>query len=270
MKKIKFFQEYLDIISEAQEKRLKNLNCYLMPQDIQFLIQKERLFYLKNENIIEIIEENDNYYKVCFYSNENLKFLSFVSEKPILIDLPYSGEKNQRFYDLENMLLREGFVLNAESSRMIKRDFSHKEIDDKIFQDYSIAHMKETDIEKVMKIWKDNFDDIQNLLYSKEELKEHIDDIYVCKDKLGNIVGVMEIVISGKNGWIQKIAIDKSFQGKGLGTIMEIFYINTCKTLGIKNLLLYTIDDNLQAQAFHKKFGFVPDGKHNCQYIYRR
>lgn len=270
MKKFENYQQFLKLIKDIQKQGLKNINCYLMPNEIAYLINKNSLFYLQNENALQIIEEKDNYFKVSIFANENFKFIPFECQKPIITDLPYSGEKSEKFINNEKKLEKEGFVINAESSRMVKNNFEHIKIDDNFFADFEICKMQRGDEDYILKIWNDNFDTIENLLYSKSELIEHSEDIFVCKDKNNKIVGAMEIVISGLNGWIQKIAIDKNYQGRGLGSFMEIFYINKCKMLGIKSLLLYTIDDNLTAQIFHKKFGFKQDGKHNCQYIYRR
>ena len=264
------FNEYKEKIQIVTENKLKNINCFYLPQEVIQLIKEKRLFYMANDDIFQILEENENYFKVCFYSKDEVNFIKFNTTKPVLVDLPYNNKKNEKFVNIEKKLKKQGFVLNCESSRMVKLDHETKKIDDNIFKNYTIEKIKESDICFVLEIWKENFDMIKNLLYGKEELLKHIEDIYICKDEKNKIVGAMEIVINGKTGWIQKIAIDKKCQGRGIGSYMEIFYINLCNSLGINKFLLYTLDDDYKAQNFHKKFGFSFDGKHNCQYIYRR
>lgn len=270
MRRIKDINEYDNIINKATRNKFKNVNCYLMPNEIREYTKDERLFYLENDNILEIIEIHDLFCKVCFYAKDNIEFLKFDLNRPILLDLPYNNIKNEKFEKIDKNLKEVGFSLNSQSSRMIKKDYIYKEYSSDIFKDFKIQKMENDELIDILKIWNENFNPLKNLLYSDNELLSHKNDIYVCIDKDNKIVGAMEIVINGKSGWIEKIAIKKDYQGRGIGTFMEIFYINLCKSLGIKNLLLYTIDDDYKAQNFHKKFGFEYDGKHNCQYIYSR
>lgn len=265
---IKFnnYDEFVEITKLVQQNKQKNMNCYLMPNEINELINKEKLYYIQNNSTLQIIIKHDRYYNVSFYSTENFEFISFNNNLPIITDIPYSIKIPDKTKNFVQALQEQGFKLNCESSRMSKKDTSP--ITSKTNISCNITNIKEKDIDKVYEIWENNFDYLTDLLYSKNEIYEHKNDIYVCKDDNENILGAMEIVLNGNTGWIQKIAIENNSKGKGLGTIMENFYINKCKTLGINNLLLYTINDNISAQNFHQKFGFNFDGKHNCQYLY--
>lgn len=267
MIKFKNYDEYIEKTRQALERKLKNLNCFLLPEKIKQLIDEGILYYLEDENVFEIIVKNDEYYKVSFYSNDNFKFLNFDSDRPIITDLPYSNDMNDKVKKIATLFEKEGFAVNCKSSRMIKNDFNVPNF--KYNTNVTIDSLSDKTIDAVVDIWQENFDKIQDLLYSKRELMKYADNIYVLKDEESNVIGAAEITIESGSGMISKIAIDKSYHGKGYGSFLEIFYINYCKMLGLKRLLLYTIDDNISAQNFHKKFGFVEDGKHNCQYIFK-
>ena len=265
MIKFNSYEEYIEKTRQAQERKLKNLNCFLLPEKIKQLIDEGILYYLEDKNVFEIIVENDEYYKVSFYSNDNFKFLNFDGDRPIITDLPYSNDMNEKVKKIATLFEKEGFAVNCKSSRMIKEDFIVPQI--KYSTKTKITTLTERTLDDVFNIWHENFDTIQDLLYSKREMLQNADKIYVLIDEKNNVVGVAEIVVEGGNGMISKIAIDKKSHSMGYGSVLEMFYINFCKTLGLKRLLLYTIDDNISAQNFHRKFGFVKDGKHNCQFI---
>lgn len=265
MKKFENFQQFTDTIITAQHSKLKNINCYLMPNEITSLIENSQISYLSNENTLQIIVEHDRFVKVYFYGNENFSFLPFDCSKPVITDLPYAIEKGEKFQKIDAALTKN-FVLNSSATRMMLDIDGEAEFD---LADMTIDLMKPSEIDAVYQIWEENFDPNKNLLQSKAEIARDKDPIYVLKDREGNILGVSQLILEGKNAWIQKIAIKKGCQGLGLGGKLENFCITQCKTLGIKKILIYTIDGE-RAATFHKKFGFYPDGKHTCQYILRR
>ncbi len=265
MIKFKSLDEFVTITKECQTKGFKNINCYLMPNEIIELINKDALYYLINDSTLQIIIKSDRYIKVAFYATE-LKVIPFDSECPIITDLPYTIKMNDRLLNIKESLLTQGFEVNSTTTRMSCPIF---EAEDSL-HGYKIEKLQNHDIDKVYNLWEATFDNLLNLLYSKKEILEYKNQIYVLKNQEDELLGAMEIIINGNSGWVQHIAINPDFQGKGLGSILENFYINECKSLGIKTLLLYTIDSKLQAQRFHSKFGFKPDGKYNCQFVYRR
>lgn len=266
MKKFDSFEEYIDVTKKAQIAKMKNFNCYLFPDEIKKLIQKGNLYYFSDDNTLEVIAKHGSYYKIYFYGTENFLFLNFDNDSlPIITDIAYSNTLKEKDLAFKEHLQMLGFKINSTSSRMRsdKINFDIKNTE------FTIEKSQPKDVQDILSIWEENFDITENLVYNKDEALENIDSIYVLKNKVGLIVGAMQIVLNSNSGMIQHVAIRKDFQHKGLGSILEAFYINHCKILGIKTLLLYTLDSNVNAQNFHKKFGFDFDGKHNIQMIYR-
>lgn len=266
MKRFESLDEFVEKTKEAQIKKLKNINCFLMPAEVSRLVKEERLFYCETDNVLQIVVKHDRYYKSFWYANEYFEFVKMDVSLPIITDIPFSKIMSDKMKYFEEKILSSGFKLNCSSHRMALK------AEDEVPNDcgeYKIDLFKEEDLENVYNLWENSFDVVKNLLYSKNEILSCENPIYVCKDKEGNFVSAMELIFSGNYGWVQRIAVDKKYRGEGIGSIMEKFYINKCKSLGITNLLLYTIDGDYVAQSFHKKFGFLPDGKCNCQYVYR-
>ena len=259
------FDEYIDITKQAQQEKMRNINCYLFPKEIDLLIKKRCLFYVQNDTTLQIIAKRGRYFKVYFYGKEDFSFIKFDAQNlPIITDISYSQNLKERDLKFREKLLSGGFVVNSSSSRMQSKNMDFN-IQNEAFY---VEKMNSEDVQAVMDIWNENFDAVKSLLYSKEEMLENKEAIYVLKNHFGDVVGAMEIILSSSTGIVQHIAVKKTLQGRGLGSVLESFYINQCKTLGIGTLLLYTIDDDLNAQKFHKKFGFDFDGKHNIQFRY--
>lgn len=265
MREIKTFDEYITLTKECMKSGLQNINCFLLPNETSNLIAKKKLYVLQNENTLQLIIKNGHYYKICFYGNKEFSFIDFPSDRPIITDIPYNKIMSEKNINFKNRLLSQKFVVNSNSSRMSLQNFSEKQLN----YDPLICNLQANDIADSLKILYDNFNILEDLLYNEEEMKENINSFYTLK-KDDEVIGIMEIVIDNSCGWVKKIAIKDKYKGFGFGALMENFYINRCKMLGIKTLLLYTIDDNINAQKFHKKFGFEFDGRHNCQLIYRR
>lgn len=266
MKKFNTFEEYVDITKMAQLAKMKNINCYLFADEIKNLIKKEQLHYIINDTTLEIFVKHERYLKCYFYGKDDFSFVKPEGESlPIITDIAYSLSLKEKDLFFKQKLEGMNFNVNATSSRMASKTMDCQTK----FVGFKVEKAKTSYVNDILRIWEENFDPIQNLLYDKKEIEENIDSIYVLKNSDNCVVGAMQIVLNSKSGIIQHVAISKEYQRKGLGSILEIFYINYCKMLGINTLLLYTIDDNFNAQNFHKKFGFDFDGKHNIQMIYR-
>lgn len=269
MIKIESFEQYVEITKHAMARKLRNINCFLMPDEIKKLIEKQEIFYIENENVLQLIIKKDRHTKVFWYSNENFEFLPFEESLEIVTDLPFSVKMSERYIEFANKLKKTGFEINSTNSRMCASvDDYDKNI--KNIGNLKIIPMREFDIDDVYNLWEENFDPLMNYLYSKKEITELETEVYVCLNEKDKFVGAMELTITNTYGMVSKIAVAEEYKGCGIGSIMEDFYIKRCKSLGIKNLLLYTIDTNVGAINFHQKFGFKYDGKYNHQYIYRR
>ena len=187
---------------------------------------------------------------------------------PIITDIPYNKTLNEKQIAFSKKLESCGFVMNSIASRMCK-NIENEEIKNVEMFGFKIEKASIDDLDAICEIWNENFEPIKNLMYSKNEIQQHLNDIYVCKSNNNEVIGAMGLVEINGYGWVEHISIKNSLQGKGIGSLMERYYINHFKMLGIKNLLLYTINDNITAQVFHKSFGFTYDGRCNCQYLFK-
>lgn len=59
---------------------------------------------------------------------------------------------------------------------------------------------------------------------------------------------------------ILRIAIKPSYQRRGLGKLLWIYFLKEAQLKGIKKVYLEVSDKNLQAQNFYKKIGFKEIG----------
>ncbi|RFS18083.1 GNAT family N-acetyltransferase [Emticicia sp. C21] len=74
----------------------------------------------------------------------------------------------------------------------------------------------------------------------------------------GQLVSVISLFIKGDHAQFRKFATDTAYQGKGYGSQLLEFLIDTAKGLDIKEL---TCDARVTAIRFYKKFGMRTDSE---------
>lgn len=265
MKEIKSIEEFKNLTKSSLENKFYNINCFLFLYEIKNLIRQRRLFYLQDESTLQIIIKNDLYFKVYWYGNNEFSFLPIFTNKPIITDLPNKWDA-KKMEEIETRIKKIGGAPWLTISRM-SVDSKEAKIGFKLPLGVKIALASEDDIDRVYEIWNFSFDTNSNLLYSKEEIKRELNNIYVCKDRNDEIIGAMEVVLKGNRSWLRKIAVVSELKSRGVGTFLEVFYINLSKLLGKKTLFTETNINDFRVNAFHQKFGFKCDGHFNKQFI---
>ncbi len=90
------------------------------------------------------------------------------------------------------------------------------------------------------------------------ELDEH--DRYalhiVCKDG-GDCIGCARLLTEGTSAHIGRLAVKKSYRGKGVGSAIMRYIIDYCKRDGYEYIWL---NSQLHATAFYQNLGFVKEG----------
>lgn len=89
----------------------------------------------------------------------------------------------------------------------------------------------------------------------------------VCIDQNKRVVGYYTFNIVCGDADINNIAVDKSMQGKGIGSILLQDLINCAKNLHINALTLEVNINNIKAVNLYKKFGFEQVGLRKKFYL---
>jgi len=86
--------------------------------------------------------------------------------------------------------------------------------------------------------------------------------IFIAEDETGVPVGFIHLqaqtdYFSGeKHGYISDLAVDKSFEGRGVGRILLETAEEWARTKGYRLLTLYVFAGNTRAQQIYEKHGF--------------
>ena len=77
----------------------------------------------------------------------------------------------------------------------------------------------------------------------------------------GDIVGYVNPVIDGREGWIGGIGVIPSMRGRGLGHKLMSSAEELCRSRGVRDIYLEVIEGNDRAQALYEKIGYVATRK---------
>lgn len=89
--------------------------------------------------------------------------------------------------------------------------------------------------------------------------------IYVAEDETGTPAGFIHLqtqtdYFNGeKHGYISDLAVDPSFEGKGIGRLLLDAAESWSRSMGYRLLTLYVFAGNTRARQIYEKYGFQPE-----------
>lgn len=120
--------------------------------------------------------------------------------------------------------------------------------------------MKTTDIDDIWFIWKKtNFNLVQKereLAEAKMMLELNPQSCFVVTN-LKNIIGCVFGVFNGRRGFIYHLAVDPSWQGKGVGKLLVNAVEKALITMGCTRINLWVDLNNLKVVPFYERLGYV-------------
>ena len=95
-----------------------------------------------------------------------------------------------------------------------------------------------------------------------EDIVENILSYYVTalSEKEKRVVGYGGMWLGQDEAHVTNIAVDKAFQGKGVGSAILEALIRKCEISGIRYMTLEVRESNYVAQRLYQKFGFKAEG----------
>lgn len=102
---------------------------------------------------------------------------------------------------------------------------------------------------------KDSFEKLYKTWITKSVSREIADQVFVCKEA-DKIIGFITLKVGKNSGVIGLIAIDDSYQGRGIGKELVFACENYLHENNITNLEVATQNANKNAMNFYKKIGF--------------
>lgn len=117
MNRFESFEQFLAVLQDAQERGLKNINCFMLPQAARELIRSSRLYYMGEKDALAILEDHDRFMLASFFSRgASIPRLSVG--KPVIATIPFDIKRASPFAKFEEGLRASGFELAQVAERM--------------------------------------------------------------------------------------------------------------------------------------------------------
>ena len=125
----------------------------------------------------------------------------------------------------------------------------------------TIREMTIFDYEAVIALWNDT----ESLSLRDADSRQGINS-YLDKNKglsfvalsNGKIIAALLVGTDGRRGYLQHLAVSSEYRGKGVGKKLVSKSIDALSSIGISKTHLFVLNENIEAQAFYEKCGWLP------------
>ena len=126
--------------------------------------------------------------------------------------------------------------------------------------DIEIREMMVADYDAVLILWQSSTGLVLSAADSRDSIQRFLERnpglSYVALDG-DQIVGAVLCSHDGRRGYIDQLAVCESHRRQGIGRALVSRCLYNLIQVGIRDLRLFVIDDNLEAQEFWKKLGWT-------------
>ena len=105
------------------------------------------------------------------------------------------------------------------------------------------------------KIPRDKFEDLYRLWMMNSLNGKFAKEVFAYEDK-GKRMGMVSVDIRNGEGWIGIIAVNETFRGRAIGTLLMHAAMQFCKDNSVNILNVQTQKENKVSCAFYEKIGF--------------
>lgn len=124
-----------------------------------------------------------------------------------------------------------------------------------------IREMDISDYSQVIGLWTGT----EAMLLRDADSRENIDKYLKRNPHLSfvaldneNIIGAILVGTDGRRGYVQHLAVDSTYRGKGIGAELISTAVKALSKVGIAKTHLFVANENINAQSFYEKLGWFP------------
>ena len=122
-----------------------------------------------------------------------------------------------------------------------------------------IREMDISDYSQVIRLWSNT----EAMLLRDADSKENIDKYLKRNPGLSfvalnsdKIIGAILVGTDGRRGYVQHLAVDSMYRGKGIGARLISSAVEALSKAGIDKTHLFVANENIHAQSFYEKLGW--------------
>ena len=278
MTEITSIVQFNDIVNTFKNNFVKTLtNCFLMPEEISFLISQKKLFVKIHPEWLIIICQRDDYSNFYYYTCENSttacvkEFLSTFKSDDIYMDIVSRFGKGD--LATPEKLISDGC---AEKYKTYQRmQLSIKDVEPGIYntglpEGYE-SSLDYCDYTALIDLWKHTLDEKSTPLPQEEEISElcKAQNLFTVLNENNELAGAIILSASSKQGLMQHLAVANNHRRKGLAMHLANSVILKAKQCNLKTIKLWVDCDNSSAIALYNRLNFKPDGM-LCEQLYMK
>jgi ribosomal protein S18 acetylase RimI-like enzyme len=273
MKKIDQLQTYTELMKTNHSIHGSIVyNVMLLPQEVQSLIDAQKLFFEVLPEGLAIYRLERDFYKLYLFLAED-KIASIQKlDKPIVLEFIYSERRiDPKVQKLEALCQTMGFdkyVTNKRRTIQLNDALTATQAAELIHQGYEIRRATLPQIGSLVHIWEESLDKYDSIIPKTSELRELIinGEIF-CLYQNAMLLGIAKLKKHNHTSSIWMLAIKKSERGKGLAGVLMSGLLGIAHEAGLKSCYIWTDEENRAIESVSMKLNFQPDGIRSVEYI---
>ena len=272
LQKVDNYKHFEDLTAHARaEAGLKNINCFLSPDQIDSFARQRVLSYFRDDMSLILFHDHDAYFQLyLFLDAADPQFRIDRLDKDAVTDFPGMNRTlNTKYQRAIEELRKAGFAHNATSVKMIKELIEPTEIDLSPAGGLQLQVAEPRHMHKIYELWGSGLDAASNALPSIADLERHIEEgsivIGVVDDALVGAIQV-ESKIDG-SCFLRHLVVSDAYKGRSVGsTLMRQAPYYSIEPVP-RSAYHWVQTTNVPALAMFEKIGYGFDGRYLEQYI---
>lgn len=261
-------------VASFKDGRKAFSNCFLMPDELQRLTAKKKLFVLSNSEWLFLLCSRGDYFSAYYYAfdfstGESAKDL-FGAEsfsKEILLDVTFRGASGDR--ETVKKLVSCGVFKEYKTYKRMTlslKDIEKERLEAKLAPGYRLE--KSACFTDVLSLWKEALDEKSTPLPDSDAFARFEENglFYALKDKEDKLGCVLILNRKGKTALAEHLVCSPTHRRKGLAKSLFQKVLAQAKESGVTTVKLWVDEKNAPAVSLYEKLGFLDDGTKSEQY----
>lgn len=270
---ITVWEQLADALSDKKHNIARSFtNFYPDQQQFQIFLQEGRICLMETASVLWILRQEVSFQHMYFscptpddLMREFDQVLPLLTAKTTVTSVARNGSLGQT----DEVFLPLGFNRYSDFQRMALSVRKEVALDDSIAA--KVSYALETDAPNIENLYLDSFDPLDDEIPSRAELTNYIKlrEARVIRTPAG-LGGCLITRANGKTSRFLYIVVSSESRGQGLASALMRDYLNRCAEEGILRSLLWVRDNNENALAYYRHFGYTKDGLLKRIYLIRK
>lgn len=242
-------------------------NNYVLASAYSEFITNKKLFLVTSGSNACILVENEEFYKLYFFINNQNDKITLEQNKPIVMEILYRGEA-QRPDEMIIYWEKCGFKRHLTRDNMMA-SYKQLMLSSENNIDVEIRYA-ETEVELIFtkNLIENSLDKYTGDILTYNEVQMYVrNKNIICAYWQGKLCGFLQFEIKNNVVWLGHIAVDPEFRGKGIAKELVKAYIVNNVSQPNTRYQLWVLQDNVSATTLYHKFGFIYGNKSSASML---